>query len=192
MRRGTRSDKKLVVGILVTAFESLKEDNSINFIIRNDKKRLKRLYYLMNYLFERAILFGDVFINDQENACIIFNYPDQIKPSWKSFLLDLKLTFNCLGFSRVFKVLKRISISKQYFPKGDHIRIVIGGSNTTSGNGAAARLMLEIVREFKDYKLPVITDASNPDNVKLYKKLGFKEIGIDESLGYPIYFLRMH
>jgi len=192
LRRGTHSDKKLVVDILVTAFEPLQEDNSINFIVRNDGKRLQRLHHFMGYLFDRAILYGDVFISDQENACILFNYPHKIKPSLRSFLLDFKLAVNCIGIKRLFKVLKRKAISDNYFPKGDHIRIIIGGSNSTSGNGAAARLMLEIVKEFKDYKLPVITDASNPDNVRLYKKLGFKEIGVDESLGYPIYFLRMH
>lgn len=193
MRRGLITDKKLVTSILTSAFEPLKGDNSINFIVRHDKHRQKRLQHLMEYLFDHALLCGEIFISDHENACILFNYPSRIKRNWEFFLLDLKLAFKCIGITRVFKVLKRRKISEYYFPKGDHIRIVIGGSNADcNGNGAAARLMLEIVKEFKGNTLPVITDASNLDNVKLYQKLGFKQIGKDDSLGYPIYYLRLN
>ncbi len=193
MRRATNADRNLVVDILVSAFEPLEDDNSINFIVRKDKKRLKRLNLLMGYLFDRAMLYGEIFISDNDNACILFNYSNQVKSSWKSIKLDINLAINCLGIGRVFKVIKRINISKSYLPQDDHIRIIIGGSNAASnGNGTAARLMLEIVKEFKGNTLPVITDASNPDNVKLYEKLGFQQIGIEESLGYPIYYLRLN
>jgi len=58
LRKANRTDKKLVSEILVSAFSPLKEDNSINLVIKQDEKRIERMHILMEYLFERAFCFG--------------------------------------------------------------------------------------------------------------------------------------
>ena len=52
--------------------------------------------------------------------------------------------------------------------------------------------MLETLKLYKNNCLPVIIDTASEENVKLYKKLGFKIIKKEESMGFPIYFLRMN
>ncbi len=79
MTKASSKDKDLIVDILVSAFSPYKEENSINLIVKQDKKRIKRMRILMGYLFEKAILFGEIFISDNKNACLLIKYPHKEK-----------------------------------------------------------------------------------------------------------------
>ena len=79
------------------------------------------------------------------------------------------------------------------YPKENHIRpIIMGVKKECKGNGTAARLMIEVKNKFNSNKTPVILDAASKKNVELYKKFGFNIIKKEESLGFPIYFLRLN
>ncbi len=193
MRKAIYKDKKLVAEILVSAFLGLKEDNSINFVIKPDKNRRKRMQVLMGYLFEKAFLFGEIYISDNEQACVLLKFPFNEKITFKTLKLDLKLVHKCIGYNRVFKVLKRQYLANKNYPKEKHIRpMLIGVRQNKKGNGSAARLMLEVKKAFKKNSLPVIIDTASIQNVKLYQKLGFKIIKKEDQLGFPIYFLQLN
>ncbi len=188
-----RSDKSTVVDILVSAFAPLQEDNSINLIVKQDKKRVERMRILMGYLFERALLFGEVFLSNNRQACLLINYPHKEKTTLKTICWDIKLAVQCIGVERIFKVLKRQWIAKRNYPKEAHIRPMIAGvMQSNKGSGTAARLMLEVMAHHKNNQLPVLIDAASPDNARLYQKLGFRIIKKEELLGFPIYFLRLN
>lgn len=192
MKKALYSDKKLVADILVSAFAPKMESNSINFVVKQDYKRLIRMHALMEYLFEVAFRFGEVFISDNQQSCILLKYAHKEKISLKTIGLELKLLFKCISIERVFKVLRRQRIIKRNYPKEDHIQPMIFGVKVESkGNGSAARLMLEVKNHFKDNKLPVVVDAASKQNAKMYQKIGFKYFKKDESLGFPIYYLRI-
>lgn len=179
--------------ILVSAFLSLEENNSINFVVKQDKKRIMRMQILMEYLFERAIRFGEVYISENNKACILLKLPHKERITFKTILLDIKLAYKCIGIERVFGVLKRQRIANRNYPKEKHIRpVIMGVKKECKGNGTAARLMIEVKNKFKNNKLPVILDAASEKNAELYKKFGFKIIKKEESLGFPIYFLRLN
>lgn len=193
MKKANKTDKQTVIDILVSAFAPLHQDNSINFVIKQDKNRIGRMQVLMSYLFERALLFGEVFLSDNEQACLLINYPHKEKTTLRTIWLDLNLAFRCIGVERVFKVLKRQRIAKRNYPKEKHIRPMIAGiKNEHKGSGTAARLMLEVMAYHKQNQLPVLIDAASKENAKLYQKLGFKIISKEELLGFPIYFLRLN
>lgn len=179
--------------ILVSAFSPLTENNSINLVVKQDEKRIERMQLLMEYLFERAIYFGAIFISDNHKACILLNFPHKEKITFKTMLLDFKLAHKCIGFERVFGVLKRQRIAKQNYPKEKHIRpMIMGVEKECEGKGTAARLMIEVKNKYKNSSLPVIIDAASENNAQLYQKFGFKIIKKEESLGFPIYFLRLN
>jgi len=193
LKKASIKDKEIVVDILVSAFAPLKEDNSVNLIVKQDEHRISRMRILMEYLFEKAITFGEIYITENNKACILlkFSHKDRITP--KTILLDIKLVFKCIGIERVFKILKRQQIAKKNYPKIKHIRPVIMGAKTeTNGRGNAARLMLEVINHYNDNKLPVIIDVASEKNIKMYQKLGFKIFKKDNTLGFPIYFLKLN
>lgn len=193
MRKADRSDKELVTEILVSAFLPLKESNSINLVIKGDEKRAERIQLLMEYLFEQAISFGEVYLSDNNRACLLLKFPHQEKITFKTIKQDLKLAFKCIGIWRVFGVLKRQKMAHKNYPKEKHIRpLIMGVRKECEGNGTAARLMIEVRNKFKDETLPVIIDAASEQNVRLYQKFGFKILKKEESLGFPIYFLRLN
>jgi len=193
LRKANPNDKDLVAEILISAFESSIEDSSINLTVKQDENRVERMKVLMEYLFERAMLFGEVFISDNEKACLLVKYTHLEKVTFKTIRLDIHLAFKCIGIERVYKVLKRQKIAKKNYPKEKHIRpVILGVKNEINGKGTAARLLIKLMHHFKDNKLPVILDAASKKNVKMYQKFGFRIIKEDDSLGFPIWFLRLN
>jgi GNAT superfamily N-acetyltransferase len=193
LRKATITDKQLVSEILVSAFSSLTDDSSINLVVKQDDKRIERMQILMEYLFERAIRFGEVFISDNNKACILLKFPHTEKVTPKTILLDLKLAFKCIGIERVYDVLKRERIAKKNYPKEPQIRpMIMGVKKDFEGKGTAARLMMEVRNKFKNTRLPVIIDAASENNARLYQKFGFRVIKKEDALGFPIYFLRLN
>ena len=179
--------------ILVSAFSPLKENNSINLVVKQDKKRIERMQVLMEYLFENAIRFGEIFISDNNKACILLIFPHTKRITFRTINQDITLAFKCIGIERVFKVLKRQRIATNNYPKEKHIRpLIMGVKNEFKGDGTAARLMISVKNKFKNNQLPVIIDAASESNAKMYQKFGFKLVKKEKTLGFPIYFLRLN
>jgi len=183
---GNKSHKKLVVEILVSAFIDLKEDNSINFIVGFDANRIKKMEVLMGFLFERSILFGEVYITENKKSCLLVSHSKKERVSLKTIFLEIELLFKVIGFKKVFKVLKRQRVVKQYYPtEEDYIKPVIMGSlKEAYGSGSAARLVIAIMNKYKKNKKPVIVDTTASYNIRLYQKFGFRIINKEKPMGY--------
>ena len=193
MTRASIKDKQLIEDILIYAFEPSMDDSSINLIVGNGDKRVKKMRILMGYLFERAMLFGEVFIADNKKGCLLIKYSHKEKVTLKTIKLDLNLAFKCIGITNVYKILKRQQIAKQNYPKEKHIRpVIFGVDKEFKGGVTAARLMLSVKNHYKNNTLPVIIDAAAEYNVNLYQKFGFKITKKEDSLGFPIYFLSLN
>lgn len=192
MRVASIKDKNLVSKILVSAFAELKGENSINLVVKQDEKRIERMHVLMGYLFDRAYYFGEIFISDNNQACILLNFSSKEKVTLQSILWDVNLALNCIGVNRIFGVLKRQYVTNKYFPKEPHIKpVIMGVLEEYKGKGTAAKLMIEVKNRFRNSNLPVIVDAASEKNVVLYQKFGFKILKKDVSLDFPIYFMRL-
>lgn len=193
LRKATYLDKKLVSDILVSAFLPLTEENSINLVVKQDRKRAGRMQVLMEYLFERALLFGEVYISDNEQACVLIKFPHLEKITFRTVILDLKMAFKCIGIERIFGVIKRQRMAHKNYPKEEHIRpVILGVKRESDGKGTAVRLMIKLRNKYKNNTLPVIIDAASIGNAQMYQKFGFKLIKKEETLGFPIYFLRLN
>jgi len=191
--RAEKADKPMVVNILLEAFEPLKEDNSINFVVKQDKKREQRMRVLMEYLFDKAMRTGAVFLSNNRASCLLITYAEKDRFSLKKMLSTLNLVFNCIGVMRVQKVLRRQRIIQRNYPNGNYIRpMIFAVKNEYRGTTTAAKLILEVFRDFKNNELPVIVDTASKDHVKLYKKFGLKTYKKEVELGFPIYLMRMN
>ncbi|MFS4468358.1 GNAT family N-acetyltransferase [Maribacter sp. 2210JD10-5] len=193
MIEAQQKDKSLVVGILVEAFEPIKEENSINLIVRYDEKRLKRMHILMGFLFDKAMRTGKVYLSDNRASCLLLTYADKDKFSIKKLLSTLNLAIRGIGITQVRKVLKRQQIIQRNYPKGNYIRpMIFAVKNEFKGTVTAAKLIMQVFKRHMDNELPVIVDTASEEHVQLYQKFGLKIFNVEKELGFPIYMLRMN
>jgi len=193
LKQAKLEDKKLVADILVSAFAPIEGASSINLLVKQDHKRIQRMHVLMEYLFEKAFYAGEVYVSNNDKACLLLLFPHKEKTNLRSILADLKLAFKCITIGRISKVLKWQKTTKQNFPTEPHIRpLILGVQPEAKGNGTAARLMIEVKNKYKGNTLPAMVDAANEKNVKLYEKFGFRVTRKEYVSGVPIWFLRIN
>src|SRR4051812_6519475 len=104
MKKAKIEDQALVIEILAHSFD---ENPSVNYIIRQDKKREERIRALMAYSFDVCQMFGEVWLSENRMACALVLYPDKKKTTLKTVWLDIKLVLKAVGISGVSKTLRR-------------------------------------------------------------------------------------
>lgn len=102
MRKAEYSGKNLIIDILTDSFET---NQSVNCIVKQDKKRVNRIRSLMDYSFEVCYSYGEVYLSDDKKACALILFPDKKKTTLKSILLDVKLILSCVCLSNIRKAL---------------------------------------------------------------------------------------
>ncbi len=187
MRKADYNDKYLVVDILTKSFEN---NQSVNYIAKQDEKRLKRISALMDYSFEVCHSFGDVFLSDDKKACALVLYPDKKKTTLKSILLDVKLIFSCIGIENIKKALSRESKIKQLQSKELMYYLwFIGVDPEHQNEGIGSDLLKEIIEDSKHKERPIYLETSTLKNLPWYKKFGF-QIYNELDLTYKLFFLK--
>lgn len=178
------SDKKNVIDIL---YKSFLDNKSVNYIVKQDKQKSKRLRYLMEYSFDKCFLTGEIYLSDDRKGCVLITYPNRTKKnSLDLFLLDLKLVFKTITLSGVSKSLKRESLIKKHYPKSDFCYLwFIGVEPSMQGKGIGSSLLSAVNKE----DLPMYLETSTEQNLPLYKKFGF-EVYNEIDIGYKLYMLR--
>ena len=187
MNNANYKDKNLVIDILSKSFDT---NQSVNYIAKQDGKRLKRISALMDYSFEVCYMFGDVFLSDDRKACALVLYPDKKKTTLKSILLDIKLIFSCIGIENIKKALARESKIKQLQPKELMYYLwFIGVDPEYQNEGIGSILLNEIIKDSKHKKRPIYLETSTLKNLPWYKKYGF-QIYNELELSYKLFFLK--
>jgi GNAT superfamily N-acetyltransferase len=187
MKKAEYDEKELIVGILTRSFEG---NQSVNYIIKQDNNRLKRINALMSYSFEICYLFGDVFLSEDKTACALILYPDRKRTTVKSILLDLELITKCIGITNLGKAMKRENQIKKIQPKELMCYLwFIGVDAKCQGLGNGTQMMLDIIAESKRLQRPIYLETSTLRNLPWYKKFGF-EIYNELDLSYKLYFLK--
>ena len=187
MKNADYKDKNLVIDILTKSFET---NQSVNYIAKQGRKRLKRIRALMDYSFEVCYMFGDVFLSDDRKACALILYPDKKKTTLKSILLDIKLIFSCIGVENIKKALVRESKIKQLQPKTTMYYLwFIGVDPEHQNEGIGSVLLDEIINDSKNKQRPIYLETSTLKNLPWYKKYGF-QIYNELELSYKLFFLK--
>jgi ribosomal protein S18 acetylase RimI-like enzyme len=187
MRRASLEEKDVVVDILTQSFES---NQSVNYIVNQDEKRLERIRVLMDYSFDVCFLFGDVFISDDKKACALIVYPDKKKTNLKAAFLDLKLITQCIGIRNVKKTLAREALIKKTQPKEPMTYLwFIGVSLADQNKGIGSELLRSVIRHSNQLERPIYLETSTVRNLPWYQKFGFT-IYSEQDLSYRLYFLK--
>jgi ribosomal protein S18 acetylase RimI-like enzyme len=187
MPRANIEDKALIVDILINAF---KDNQSVNFIVPQDDKRLKRIRALMDYSFEMCYLFGEVWLSENRDACALILYPHLKKLSIRAIWLDIKLIFQAIGVSGIFKAMKREAQIKDVQPNiAKSYLWFIGVNPSVQRSGFGSQLLHEIIDHANVLEFPMYLETSTVPNIPWYQSFGF-EIYDELDLGYTLYFLK--
>ena len=182
-----------LISILESAFQDIDLDNSINYVIKQDRNRASRLRFLMQYLAKTALIKGRAYISDSGSACLLVYFPKKysIKDRLKLLLLNLQLAVKTIGVERVHKVLKRQYHLNRYHPEIDHFHpIIMGVKKEVNGRGSGIRLAYEVLRHEEPLKYPIVIETTTEKNIAFYQSIGFKIIARTEDLEYPLTYLQ--
>lgn len=187
MIKAEHKDKDLVVNILASSFD---DNRSVNYIIKQDKKRAQRIKRLMEYSFDVCMTFGDVFLSADKKACALILMPNKKKTNLKSMLLDIKLITSCIGISNIKKVVKRESKINKLHPKELMYYVwFIGVDPKEQNKGIGSKLLADIINEASKKNRSVYLETSTLKNIPWYQKFGF-EIYNEVDFGYKLFFLK--
>ena len=187
MIKAAYNDKNLVVDILTVSFET---NQSVNYIVKQDKKRVKRIRSLMDFSFEVCYSFGEVFLSDDNKACALILFPDKKKTTLKSILLDVKLILSCVGLNNIMKAMNRESKIKEIQPKELMYYLwFIGVDPRHQNSGIGTELLEDLIEDSKRRERPIYLETSTLKNLPWYKKFGF-DIYNELDLSYKLFFLK--
>jgi ribosomal protein S18 acetylase RimI-like enzyme len=188
MQRAKATDKAHIADILTRSFI---DNRSINYTVKQDKKREQRIRKLMEYSFEVCNMFGDAFLTDDKKGCVLILMPDKKKTSLKSVMLDVKLILSVIGISNVKKAMNREDAIKKVHP--DELLYYlwfIGVQPSEQGKGIGSSLLNEVIREGRNKQRTVCLETSTLKNIPWYEKHGF-EIYRELDFGYKLFCMKL-
>jgi ribosomal protein S18 acetylase RimI-like enzyme len=186
MKKALYSDKEVVIDILTRSFY---ENKSVNYVIKDDDKKLQRIKSLMDYSFEVCFLFGEVFLSDDRKGCALILFPEKKKTTGRAIMLDLKLVFTCLGIKNLLKTLDRESKIKKHHPNDPFVHLwFIGVDPEFESKGTGSTLLKEVIAEANKLNRKVYLETSTLKNIPWYEKFGFKVFDKIE-LTYTLFLL---
>jgi len=187
MRKATSSDKSVILDILTRSFD---DNKSVNYVVKQDHKRVDRITGLMDYSFSVCNEFGEVWVADDQQACALILFPDKKRSTFRTLLWDLKLALSVIGLDRVNAVLKREAMIKSNHPKESIAYLwFIGVNPELQGKGVGSSFIQEVIKECERKNRPIYLETSMEKNLPFYQKFGF-EIFQSLQLSYTLYQLR--
>jgi len=187
MIRATYRDKNTIVDILA---ESFNDNQSVNYIVKQDRKRSHRIRNLMAYSFDICYLYGEVFLTENKSGCALILFPDKKRNNLKTILLDIKLIVSCIGISNIKKAMNRESKIKELQPKKLMYYLWFIGVDPDQRNmGIGSTLIKEVIEEAHSKQRPVYLETSTLKNIPWYEKFGFK-IYNELDLSYQLFFMK--
>ena len=180
-------DKELVIDILCKSFD---QNKSVNYVVKQDSKRRKRIKTLMDYSFEYCYMFGSVYLSNDRKACALIMLPEKKKTSIKSILLDAKMAVSCVGLNRVSKILARDAKIKSEYPQSPIYYLwFIGVEPDEQQKGIGTSLLKELIKESDELKRPIYLETSVQENIRFYNKQGFN-IYNELDFGYKLFLVK--
>lgn len=187
MKRATSHDKYLIRDILTNSFAS---NLSVNYIIKQDAKRISRIQALMDYSIEVCFMFGEVLLSDDDKGCALILYPQRKRTTLRSILLDLNLIFRAIRLTGIIKAFKREGLIKERQAKDAMLYIwFIGVDPLHQKQGIGTGLLEDLIKKADNQNLPTYLETSTLNNLPWYQQFGF-EIYNQIELSYTLFFLR--
>jgi len=183
MKKAIKSDKEKVVRIICESFD---KNPHVNYIIKNDAKRNKRMAAMASYAFEFGMRRNGVNLTDDGLGVAIIFQNNKIKVSLYEYWLQLGLVFKAFSIFRAFKVDKLESLIKKN--RASNVEFLylwfFGVADEALGTNDARDLMNYIFKLSYDMELPIYLETTIKRNNIIYKRFGLEDYKIlDTGIG---------
>jgi GNAT superfamily N-acetyltransferase len=163
MTKAENPNKNLVVSILIDSFM---DNASVNYITKQDSKRIQKTRKLMEYSYDICNLFGKVHLTDDKKACALIILPDKKRTTLKSIIADIKLIAGSTGLFNVKKAMHREAAIKKIHSQQPFTYLwFIGVSPSEQNKGRGTVLLEKILEKSKAEGRPVILETSTERNL---------------------------
>lgn len=191
MRKASMRDLQFFVEVISNSFVS---NPSVNWVIRNDKHRERRIRALAKYSFLTALRREGAYLSEQGNGIALCYRMNARSTSITDYWNQLILVFRAIGPARVFKVMKRENYANSKRPAdGNYLYFwFYGVMPGKQGQGDAAELKDRIFAMADKEQLPVYLETSVEKNRRVYQRYGFEIYhtwGVVKE-GINLYFMR--
>lgn len=187
MKKAQYQDKAPIVAMLTDAFH---DNQSVNYVVKQDRKRMERIRALMDYSFEMCWNWGQVFISEDKAAAALLLEPHRKQTNLKAIWLDLQLALKAIGLGRVARVLAREARIEAHHPKEPFLYLwFIGVAAEAQGQGIGSQLLGEVIQKSETSGYPLYLETSTERNLPLYQRHGF-ETYAEQDYGFPLYLMR--
>lgn len=175
------------IHILTTSFD---DNKSVNYVVKQDAKRVERIEQLMVYALKVSKAFGQPWVSGDQNAFALVVYPHQRKSTLSSLMWDLDLALKVVGLGNVPKVARREKLIHENLPKTPFAHLwFVGVAPEAQGHGVGTKFLQEILNHYDNEQLPVYLETSTERNLPLYQRLGFETYNTID-LSFPLYQMR--
>ncbi len=176
IRKATIKDIPALAETLSLAFE---HDPIIDWIFRDDAKRLEAIDNFFNYFLNECIPFKEVAVTEELNACAAWVPPGTFSetPSILDYLKMLPEILNWTGIGRLLRYIEvdRVDFSKM--PKAPHFYLVFLGVHPDhQGKGLGSKLLDHTLSHIDELNASAYLESSKATNIPLYESHGFKVI----------------
>jgi ribosomal protein S18 acetylase RimI-like enzyme len=187
MIKATKEDKNIVIQILAAAFNN---NQSVNYIVKQDANTKKRIEILMDYCFESCYAFGEVLLNEDKTACALIMYNHQKKTNLASIIRNIKLIMGAIGIMNIKKAIAREALIKKVHPVQMPFTYLwyIGVAPEQQQQGIGTQLLQELLAHATKINMPVYLETSVKANGAWYEKNNFTlSTIITKPLPYKLY-----
>lgn len=173
MRQATRKDRLFVIDIISAAFNT---NPSVNWVVKNDHKRKKRIRELARYSFHTALRRKGAYISSSENGIALCYRPNYRKETFPDYLSQLRLAVLSIGIFRILSVMKREQYTKTIRPRnGNYYYFWFYGVKPGMHDTGDARELMEEIFKMADHEhLPIYLETSVEKNRRVYTRYGFE------------------
>src|SRR3954447_20957535 len=191
MIKAGKIHKQRVIELLA---ECIDKNKSVNWIVKQDKRRKERIRHLIDYAFDICIGAEQIYLTDDQNGVIISSMSDDKLPFLEEAWLTARFLINVTGIYGIGKALRREKYVTSFHPQ-DHEFIYIwflAVDKSMQGRGIGAKMINVIIEKSKMENVPIYLETSEERNVKFYLKHGFEihHVSEEERFGFKLYFLR--
>ncbi len=166
-------ETKKHIRLLAAAFDV---NPSVNWVIKNDRFRKKRILALSDYSYKTAFIRqGIALSSDQQGIALCYRYNSH-KTSLSDYWNQIQLIFRAIGISRTKEILRREHYLKRHRPaSGDFLYFWFLGVNPEArGSGSAKELKDRIFHKSRKEQLPIYLETSVERNKNVYQRYGFE------------------
>jgi len=164
-------DLSKVAALLARAFHS---DPLLNYILADSKRphEAKEVYFRFCFQTSQIRVMGN-----GEEAAALWVAPEA-KVGLMNQLTLIPAIVRTMGVKSIPKCVRAMMASERSHPKRKHFYLMaVGVDPRFQGQGIGTKIIRQTLIECDRARVPVYLDTSNPRNLPLYERLGFKITG---------------